>query len=143
MLAQSNLERSRVAHLDDVALAQHDAALLQGLDAAGGPPPLRRSAAHGAAAAAAAAQSGTPLWAASAAIPMAAPAGLRGPTPGLPSDAFGGSFSIGAAGPAALPPAGAGRGVTGAAAGGVAASAPSKLSPLVAAAGQRRRRGGQ
>lgn len=36
MLSHSNLEHSRVARLDDAALAQHDAALLAGLEGENG-----------------------------------------------------------------------------------------------------------
>ncbi len=134
LLAHSNLERSRVARLDDAALAQHDAALLKGLDEQ----PAAQQRGGGGGGGGTAAESRPNARASSPAIAVAAP---RAPF-GLPAAAGSGfgrfSFGTGAAPPEFRGGAGAGGG------GGVTAkSAPSKLSPVAAAAaaGQRRRRG--
>lgn len=120
-----------MARLDDAALAQHDAALLQASD----PQRARQLAVRRVGQNSAAAATMASRQAASPAIDMAAPRAF-----GLPVAAAGGfGFSVGAAAAAGEEPeqfqGGGGGGVA-------AASAPSKLSPLAAAAGQRRRRSG-
>lgn len=135
LLAHSNLERSRVARLDDAALAQHDAALLQGLDEQ---PAAQRRGGGGGGCGGTAAEPELNGRPSSPAIAVAAP---RAPF-GLPA-AAGGGFGRFSFGTGAAPPefhGGAGAGDRG---GVIAKSAPSKLSPVAAAAaaGQRRRRG--